>query len=113
VKGSAKNTDSYANISMDPLASLMDDNDFALVNVHTPCEGRIPQIDLFIPFDEVQGHLDELPSKESTIVLYCRNGSMSTATVKVLDDEGHTNIIELDGGFSSWEQAGYELLDKR
>ena len=51
VKGSAKNTDGYAEISMDQLASLVDGNDFALVNVHTPCEGKISQTDLFIPFD--------------------------------------------------------------
>jgi rhodanese-related sulfurtransferase len=57
--------------------------------------------------------LDDLPGKDSTFVLYCRNGSMSTTAAKVPEDEGHTNIIELDGSFNSWKAAGYELLDKR
>jgi rhodanese-related sulfurtransferase len=83
------------------------------VNVHIPYEGEIPETDLFIPFDEIQDHLDELPAWDEIIVLYCRSGSMSTTAAEVLVDEGYTNIIELDGGFNAWKAQGYELLDKR
>jgi rhodanese-related sulfurtransferase len=113
VKGFPKNADGYADISVDQLASLMDDKDFTMVNVHIPYEGEIPQTDLFIPFDEMQAHLDELPARDATIVLYCRSGSMSTAAARVLADEGYTNVMELDGGFNAWRSAGYELLDMR
>jgi rhodanese-related sulfurtransferase len=113
VKGFPKNADGYADISVDQLASLMEDKDFTLVNVHIPYEGEIPQTDLFIPFDEIQAHLDEIPAKDAPIVLYCRSGSMSTTAAKVLAAEGYTNVMELDGGFNTWEAAGYELLDSR
>jgi rhodanese-related sulfurtransferase len=113
VKGFAKNTDGYADISVDQLAELMDEKDFVLVNVHIPYEGEIPQTDLFIPFNEIGDHLDELPAKDAPIVLYCRSGSMSTTAAEVLAGEGYMNVMEVDGGFNAWKAKGYELLDKR
>ena len=112
VKGFPKNADGYADINVDQLAKLMEDKDFSLVNVHIPYEGEIPQTDLFIPFNEIDEHLDELPAREAPIVLYCRSGSMSTTAAKVLADEGYTNVMEVDGGFQAWQAAGYELLDE-
>jgi rhodanese-related sulfurtransferase len=113
VKGFPKNGDGYADISVEQLADLLDDKDFTLVNVHIPYEGEIPQTDLFIAYDEIGDHLDELPARDAAIVLYCRSGSMSTTAAKVLAGEGYTNVMEVDGGFNAWKAAGYDLLDKR
>jgi rhodanese-related sulfurtransferase len=112
-QGFPKNADGYADISVDQLAGMMDEKDFTLVNVHIPYEGEIPQTDLFIPFNEIQDHLSELPTRDAPIVLYCRSGSMSTTAAQVLADEGYTNVMELDGGFNAWQAQGYQLLDKR
>ena len=109
----SQDADGYADISVDQLAGMMKNKDFTLVNVHIPYEGEIPDTDLFIPYDEIQDHLDELPARHETIVLYCRSGSMSTTAAEVLVDKGYTNIMELDGGFNAWEAQGHELLDKR
>ena len=108
-----KNSDGYVDISVDQLAALMETKDFTLVNVHVPYEGELPQTDVFIPFDEIQNHLDELPAKDAPIVLYCRSGNMSTTAAEVLVGEGYTNVMELDGGFNTWKAQGYELLDNR
>ena len=109
----ARNADGYVDISVAQLAGMMEDKDFTLVNVHIPYEGEIPETDLFIPYDEIQDRLDELPARDETIVLYCRSGGMSTTAAKVLVDEGYTNIMELDGGFNAWKTEGHELMDKR
>lgn len=105
-----KNSDGYADISVEQLSGLIENGEIMLVNVHVPYEGEIPETDLFIPFDEVSGSLSELPDKEATIVLYCRSGSMSTSAAEELAALGYTNILELDGGFRAWEAAGRELL---
>jgi rhodanese-related sulfurtransferase len=109
----AKNADGYADISVQQLAGMLENRDLTLVNVHIPYEGEIPQTDLFIPFNEVANHLDELPDKDAAIVLYCRSGSMSTSAAQELASLGYTNIMEVDGGFNAWKAAGYELLQNR
>lgn len=107
------NEDGYVDISVDQLAAMMEGEDFTLVNVHIPYEGELPGTDLFIPFDEIQDHLDELPAKEAAIVLYCRSGSMSTTAARVLVEQGYTNVLELDGGFNTWKAESLEFLDKQ
>ena len=111
--GLAKNADGYVDISVDQLAGMMEGKDLTLVNVHIPYEGEIPETDLFIPFDEIQDHLDQLPAWDAPIVLYCRSGSMSTTAAKVLVEQGYSNILELDGGFNAWKAQGREILDEQ
>ncbi len=107
-----KNADGYVDISVDQLATMLQSKDFTFVNVHIPYEGEIAQTDLFIAFDQISDHLDQLPGKDEPIVLYCRSGRMSTDAAKVLADLGYTNVFEVDGGFNAWKAAGYELLNK-
>jgi rhodanese-related sulfurtransferase len=113
IEGFARNSDGYGDINADQLAALIESQDVTLVNVDIPYQGEIPQTDLFIPFDEIQSHLDQLPAKDATIVLYCRSGNMSTTAAKALVSAGYMDVLELDGGFSAWEAQGHELLDNR
>jgi rhodanese-related sulfurtransferase len=105
-----RNPAGYIDINVAQLADMLEQKDFTLVNVHIPYEGELPQTDLFIPFDEIEQHTDQLPAKDAPIVLYCRSGNMSTTAAEVLTRLGYTNVYELDGGFVEWEAQGYDLL---
>uniref|UniRef100_UPI0040485929 rhodanese-like domain-containing protein n=1 Tax=Mariniflexile sp. TaxID=1979402 RepID=UPI0040485929 len=100
-------------ISVSQLHKMMKKKDFTLVNVHIPYAGEIPQTDLFIPYNEISGHLNELPAKDKKIVLYCRSDRMSGIAAEVLVDAGYSNLYNLKGGMKAWEAAGYKLIDKQ
>lgn len=103
----------YTDVGPADLASMLSNKDFPLINVHVPYEGEIEGTDLFLPFNEIQDHLDQLPAaKEARLVLYCRSGSMSTAAARTLVGLGYTNVWNLDGGMIGWAQAGYPLTDE-
>ncbi|KOH43697.1 rhodanese-like domain-containing protein [Sunxiuqinia dokdonensis] len=100
-------------ISVSQLHKMMAEKDFTLVNVHIPYAGEIPKTDMLIPYDKIMYHLDELPSKNKKIVLYCRSDRMSTIAAKALANAGYSNLYNLKGGMKAWEAAGYELIDNQ
>lgn len=100
---------SYADVSPEQLASMLETKDFTLVNGHIPYEGEIAETDRFIPYDRIGDRLAELPVRDARIVLYCRSGSMSTTAATTLVRAGYTNVWNLAGGMNAWRAAGYSL----
>jgi rhodanese-related sulfurtransferase len=102
---------SYVNITPQELQSMLSGDDFLLVNVYAGDMGEIEGTDLFIPYDQITGRQDELPSQhESQVVLYCRRGRSSVIAATTLLSLGYTDVWNLDGGMMAWEEAGYPLL---
>lgn len=98
----------YTDITADQLTTMLDKKDFFLVDVHVPNEGRLPQLDARIPFDQITQRLDQLPADKSVkIVITCRSGRMSAQASSALADLGYTNIYNLEGGFNAWQAKGY------
>jgi rhodanese-related sulfurtransferase len=92
---------------------VLANKDFTMINVHIPYEGELPQTDAFIPYNEIEANLSQLPAdKNARIVLYCRSGRMSTEAAPILVNLGYTNVVEVDGGMQAWQAAGGELIEK-
>ena len=100
-------------ISASQLHKMMEKKDFILVNVHIPYVGKIPRTDMFISYNEILEHQNELPVKDKKLVLYCRSDRMSTIAAEKLANAGYSNIYNLKGGMKAWKAAGYELIDNQ
>ncbi len=96
-------------IDVDQLATMLEEKDFAFVNVHIPYAGEIAGTDANIPFDEIASHLDELPAKDAKIVLYCRSGNMSDQASQELVKLGYTDVYDVEGGMQAWSASGRAL----
>lgn len=99
----------YTDVTVQELRSMLAEKDFALINVHIPFEGDLPDTDLSIPYNRITEHLDQFPARDAKIVLYCRSGRMSTEAAGVLVRHGYTNLYHLKGGFIAWTRAGLPL----
>ena len=101
---------SYTNVGPSQLDTMLRSKDFTLVNVHVPYEGEIASTDAFIPYDQIDARIAELPADTGAkIVVYCRTGRMSDIAARALVTRGYTNIWNLDGGMVAWEAAGLPL----
>ena len=101
----------YRNITASDLYSMLSNKDFLLINTHIPYEGEIERTDLFIPYNNIQGHLDRLPKdKHAKIVVYCMSDRMSNIAAEELAKLGYSNVLNLEGGMIAWKDNGYPLV---
>jgi len=93
----------YSNIEASELASMLENKDFFLLDVHIPEQEHIEGTDTFIPYDELASYTSDLPEdKDAEIVVYCRSGSMSAAASAELIDMGYTNVKNVLGGIQAY-----------
>lgn len=93
-------------ISANQLQAMMETDSLNLIDVRTPEEvelGYIKGTKLFIDysssdFEQKVSKLD----KNKKYVVYCASGIRSAKSFKIMEKLGFTNILNLSGGFSSW-----------
>ncbi len=97
-------------ISATELNQLLQKQDIFLVDVHIPQQRHINGTDLFIPFNAIKEHTNELPKDKNTpIYLYCEGGPMGNAAARTLYELGYRNLINLEGGTNAWKKAGLDF----
>jgi len=50
-----------------------------------------------------------IPDHDAEVVLYCGGGFRSALAADNLQKMGYRNVWSMDGGFSGWKEAGYDL----
>ena len=104
---------SYRVVSVQELQTMLEKKDFTMVNVHVPFQGNISQTDLQLAYDEIEQNLNQLPQeKDAKILVYCLTSGMAKKAIATLLNQGYTNLWMLDGGTTSWEEAGLSLENK-
>jgi adenylyltransferase/sulfurtransferase len=91
-------------ISVRELKTKMDMKEaLTLIDVREPYEYEIARIDgsRLIPLGELETHVSELP-RTGTLVLQCHSGGRSEHAVKILQEAGFENALNLGGGIDAW-----------
>ncbi len=96
-------------VSVDEFADRIDDPGVVTINVHVPDEGNIAGTDLRIPYDVISESADLPAELDTPLAVYCRSGNMSATAVVDLSERGYTDVVELEGGFNAWADAGRPL----
>jgi rhodanese-related sulfurtransferase len=104
-------------VKVDNLATeLVENPDLILIDVRTPAEieadGSIEAENaLAIPLADLVAQRAQWPAdKSAPIVVYCGSGHRSTIAMSILWTYGYENVRSMQGGFSTWLDAGYPRL---
>lgn len=85
---------------------LIDAGGVAILDVRTPQEtatGVIPGAQI-LPSDEIEERRGEVPT-DKPLLVYCAGGGRSAAVCEFLATQGHARLMNLTGGFGSWDGA--------
>lgn len=52
----------------------------------------------------------ETLDKNIPVYVYCRSGGRSASAADVLKEKGFTKVYNLDGGITSWQENGFEVV---
>lgn len=83
------------------------DNNLLLLDVREPFEQYQSKIEYnnstLIPVGELQDRLDEIKEyKDQEVVCMCRSGGRSEKACKLLEEEGFSDVKNLQGGINEW-----------
>lgn len=92
-------------ISVQELKDMMDHNvEFQLIDVREPFEYEVSNLNgVNIPLSGVVIESEKI-SKDIPVVIHCRSGKRSAQAVMLLEQEGFTNLSNLQGGILAWKE---------
>jgi molybdopterin/thiamine biosynthesis adenylyltransferase/rhodanese-related sulfurtransferase len=91
-------------ISVRELKAKMDRTEnFTLIDVREPYEYEMARIEgsQLIPLGELETRVHELP-RTGTLILQCHSGGRSEHAVRLLQEAGFDNAVNLEGGIDAW-----------
>ena len=68
-----------------------------------------PEGSLHIPLNTLAGEVNALPRNKS-VVIFCESNFSATAAYHVVQNNGFLDLQIVDGGRTSWKQAGLPLI---
>ena len=92
-------------VTVQELKSMIDDNvAFQLIDVREPFEYEVSNINgLNIPLNGILLEADKV-AKDIPVIIQCRSGKRSAQAVMLLEQQGYTNLSNLQGGILAWKE---------
>ncbi len=70
--------------------------------------GHIPGA-IFIPLSKFAHEYEKIGDKKQTIIMQCRSGRRSLNACHFLDEEGYSDLYNLEGGILEWAERGLPI----
>jgi rhodanese-related sulfurtransferase len=99
-------------VTVQELKDMMDRNEeFQLIDVREPFEYEVSNLNgLNIPLAGILIEADKV-SKDIPVIIQCRSGKRSAQAVMLLEQQGYTNLANLQGGILAWRDEIDPELD--
>ena len=103
--GGGEKETAYQQISQEEAKEMMDVQEVVILDVREQDEydsGHIPNA-VLVPAETINedSAATVIPEKDSTVLVFCRNGNRSKAASSALAELGYANIYEF-GGIKTW-----------
>lgn len=98
-------------IDNEELKSLLKKDNVQFIDVRTVAEfneNYIESAQNIVYDDNFETKLYQL-DKDKPVIVYCRSGRRSAASAKILQQNGFTEIYNLDGGILKWMEEGNKV----
>jgi hydroxyacylglutathione hydrolase len=108
-RAAAKPLVSTRQMTVDELHKDLSRPDLRVLDVRQPAEwaeGHIPGAQ-FITGAELPRRIDEVP-RDEVVAVICGTGFRSSASGSLLMQQGYERVVNVIGGMSAWDSAGYE-----
>ena len=100
-------------VSLEDARSAHESGQAILIDIREPNEhaqGVAPGAQL-LPMRQLSTRLAEISTDPTKpVLLICKTQNRSSATLKLLQEKGYTNIKFVQGGMSEWAQRGWPLV---
>jgi hydroxyacylglutathione hydrolase len=93
-------------VDVPQVQELLQKGNVTIIDVRAAAEyatGHIPT-SRNIPLGNLLQQIDDIPT-DQTVIILCLGGTRSAIGASLLEAHGHTNIVNLSGGFQAWQQA--------
>lgn len=92
---------------------IQKEDEFVLLDVREREEFNDGHLEnaVFIPRGFLELRVEnEIPDKDTPIVVYCAGGVRSALATKTLMNMGYKNVQSMVGGFNAWKEAKYKVV---
>lgn len=92
-------------VTVQELKSMIEEKvEFQLIDVREPFEYEVSNLNgLNIPLSGILLEADKV-SKDIPVIIQCRSGKRSAQAVMVLEQQGYSNLSNLQGGILAWKE---------
>lgn len=99
-------------VTVQELKSMIDNNeDFQLIDVRESFEYEVSNLNgVNIPLSGIVIESDKI-SKDVPVIVQCRSGKRSAQAIMLLEQQGFTNLANLQGGILAWRDEIDPELD--